>query len=136
MQDVPELAVFQAVAAWCQAGRLSAVPGDAVSTGQQQPEQALLPTGTQDAPAQAPNEHWSEPDGQQQQQQQLWGQQGPGHAAGCSSRSPDEVLEVLQLVRFALMSDDERQVRGQSSCLAHHTCVCWCAPQSSQTLCG
>lgn len=99
VQDVSELAVFNAVAAWCTAGSAMPAAGNPTfSSGQQQDLQLSQS-------AQQPQQQIGPP----QEQQQLAVTHGATDAACC--RGDDEVLEVLQLVRFALMTDAERQVR-------------------------
>jgi hypothetical protein len=101
-QDVSELDVFSAVAAWCTAGSACPAAGNpAVSSPQQQqdPLQAQQPLQSAQQQQQV---------GSAQDQQQQAAPHGLMSAACC--RGDEEVLEVLQLVRFALMTEAERQV--------------------------
>lgn len=141
LQDVSEVAVFQAVAAWCQGGTLMlpASSSEAVAAStqlqeaqqQQQRQQLAAPTAgeRESEPASqlsADSQH-AEPVQQQppQQQQQALRQVSPPEqqqrqVASCW-RGTDEMLCMLQLVRFALMSDPDRQV---GSILFDLLCCC------------
>jgi hypothetical protein len=98
LQDVSELAVFQAVAAWCQYGSQQTVDA------QQQ----------QQAPAQA-QDHTPHPQQLGEQQQCTGGElcvcdvTQPAAAASLA-RAAADVQELLQLVRFAFMPEADRQV--------------------------
>jgi hypothetical protein len=111
VQDVSELAVFNAVAAWCMAGTaLPAAVNPVVSSGkQQQDPQQVVQSQQQQQQIGAP-----------QEQQQSAAAHAAVDAACC--RAEEEVLEVLQLVRFALMTDAERQVGLQSRHLTLRSC--------------
>jgi len=184
LQDVSELSVFKAVAAWCQAGSIN--PSGAGARGESQ--------GQQQQRQQSPLQHGSARQGQQQQQQQQQQQvqqavpqlQGPSavsqacisqqqvSAAATSGdslaqppavdqhgsleaeptptsqqhqppppqqqqqqqerqqvqvfacgRAIEEVLELMRLVRFALMSEPEQQVcpgRCAAATASKHAC--------------
>lgn len=114
VQGVPELRVFQAVAAWCEYG--SRRPEDqqqqqeALQQVQQQPS---LPSPQQQEQQHAPAAAALPPDPAAQPCAAGKQQAQPPHAAGTFDvgRTPAEVHEALQLVRFAFMSDAEQQVR-------------------------
>lgn len=125
VQDVSELAVFQAVAAWCQPGMLAPTPSEPSHTLQQQqqpsPPMHQQADGLQLAgldQAQQSEQHPGQQQTQQglQQQEQLVQQQEHKLTGSGCSRSTDEIWEVLQLVRFALMSETDRQVRLHCFC--------------------
>ncbi len=94
MQNVPELTVFDVVAAWCQ-GSTAVLPLE-----QQQHHVGEPACGVEGAAAEA--------------------RTAPSDSSTAIARCEDEVLEALQLVRFAYLSEAEQQVR---SMLAQYACA-------------
>lgn len=100
LQDVPELSIFKAVAAWCQLG--SAVPRTQLSS-------CLICSLQADASNSHCQQAYRSTDTCHQLQQQSLDRQSPA-VLGDLARASSDVADLLQLVRFAFMTDADRQV--------------------------
>lgn len=110
-QDVPELSVFEAVAAWCQVGQHATASIEA-QTQQLTTEDSLLPHD-QSQQQQLIVSHRNQAADSKVLQDKESAVQAATEYGGLG-RSTEDMLEVLQLVRFAFMTEADRQVRTSS----------------------
>lgn len=95
LQEVSELLIFQAVAEWCQLGAEQAPCSPHMQPGSASSPTGLVPKSSVCSSAEA---------------NRLQRNCGNAQSELGVERPPSQVLGALQLVRFALMTDAERQV--------------------------